>query len=96
MSQVPDDSLLIAELKEMVRDGRRFKAAHFGWLPDTWREKLNPGVPPVAFGKLLSYLNPVKQYSADDFWQRSPKRRRRVVDRSELQLGIPEELLTPA
>ncbi|GEM_PF-3288940 len=31
--QVSDDSLLIAELKEAVRDRR----VCFNWLPDTWR-----------------------------------------------------------
>ena len=37
VSQVPDDSLLVAELKETVRDGRRFKGVSFSCLSDTWR-----------------------------------------------------------
>jgi predicted ATPase len=41
--QVPDDSLLVAELKEMVRLGQRFKRVSFGCLPDTWRQKAPEG-----------------------------------------------------
>lgn len=58
VSQVPDDSLLVAELKETVRDGKRFKRVCFSCLPDTWREKVS-GVNIVSRGKLLAYLNPV-------------------------------------
>jgi len=56
VNQVPDDSLLIAELKERVKQGKRFKVAHFSWLPDTWRSDADPQTPPVAKGKLLSYM----------------------------------------
>ncbi|MCP4688172.1 MAG: AAA family ATPase, partial [Desulfobacterales bacterium] len=37
VSQVDDNSLLVAELKETIKKGRRFKRARFAWLPDTWR-----------------------------------------------------------
>lgn len=60
--QVPDDSLLVAELKEAVRLGQQFKRVCFSCLPDTWRqlkasepEKVNV----VSRGELLAYLNPV-------------------------------------
>jgi predicted ATPase len=55
--QVPDDSLLIAELKEIVQDGRRFEGARFSWLEGTWRQHVYPEIYPVAKGKLLDYLN---------------------------------------
>lgn len=55
--QVPDDSLLIAESKEIVQDGQRFAGVRFSWLPGTWRQVAYPGVHPVAKGNLLSYLN---------------------------------------
>ena len=35
--QVPDESLLVAELKETVDSGKRFKRVCFGCLPNTWR-----------------------------------------------------------
>ncbi|MEC4817494.1 MAG: hypothetical protein SAK29_30125 [Scytonema sp. PMC 1069.18] len=52
--QVPDDSLLVAELKEMVRLGQRFKRVSFGSLPDTWRQKTPEGSV-VSKHKLLAY-----------------------------------------
>ena len=92
VSQVLDDSVLLAEPKEIVRDGRRLRTVRFSWLPETWRSRAEPDVPPVAKGKLLSYLNPV---SSVDPWQeyaekaRDSKRTRRVVDRPDLQGLLP-------
>src|SRR5262249_22021660 len=57
--QVPDDSLLVAELKETVRDGQRFNRLCFSCLPDTWRVNSPEKVDIVSKGKLLAYLNPV-------------------------------------
>jgi len=78
VGQVPDDSLLVAELKETVRNGSRFKAAAFSGLPDNWRLEAaeEPGV--VPRGKLLSYLNPILPEP------RETRTRRRVVDRPDL------------
>lgn len=60
VAQVPDDSLLVAELKERIDDSNhRFKTARFSWLPDTWRARAQPEVSPVARGQVLAYLNPV-------------------------------------
>jgi predicted ATPase len=74
VSLVPDDSLVIAELKETVRPvddakgkervrrEQRFQRVSFGCLEGTWRqEKAEAGeeVNLVAKGKLLSYLNPI-------------------------------------
>jgi predicted ATPase len=62
VQQVPDDSLLVAELKETFIEGRRFKRVSFSYLPNTWREAKSPEgekVQVVSKGKLLAYLNPV-------------------------------------
>ena len=62
VQQIPDDSLLVAELKETVRDGQRFKRVCFGYLSDTWRATKDPESRPeniTSRGKLLAYLNPV-------------------------------------
>lgn len=80
--QVPDDSLLVAETKEKVREGQRFKHAAFSWLPGTWRAKAEPTVHPVAKGKLLAYLNPVAQ---EPNKKSANKARQRVIDRADLQ-----------
>lgn len=57
VANVPDDSLLIAELRDTVKNKHHFKSAEFSWLPDTWRHRAFPEVHPVAKGNVLSYLN---------------------------------------
>lgn len=92
VKQVSEDSLLVAELKETVRDDQRFKRACFRWLPDTWRAKAAPDVYPVAKGRLLAYLDPL--IAAERYWMSQPskskkRRPRRVVDRPDLQPMLP-------
>ncbi len=100
VAQVPDDSLLVAELKETIRDGRRFKRAHFAALPNTWRSTVPEAGPPVSRGSLMAYLNPVipSEHDGDDLpthdqRDASPEQRRhktrRVVDREDLQPLLP-------
>lgn len=98
VSQVLDDSLLVAEHKETVRNGQRFKRVTFSPLPDTWRDKVpNPPIP-VSRGKLLAYLNPVvpdhnvEKYSGTSQHKdlkSSSKEKRRVVDRQDFQPVLP-------
>ncbi len=86
VSQVPDSSLIVAELKEIVQDGQRFKGARFSWLPDTWRQEANPDVHPVARGKLLAYLNPVvSMEQLAKLKRRKSSRTMRVIDRPDVQ-----------
>jgi len=86
VTQVPDDSLLVAELREIVRNGERFKALSFASLPDTWRTD-QAHARTVSRGNLLSYLNPVApQFSVSDV-TRHP--RKRVADRLDLQPLLP-------
>jgi len=100
VSQVPDDSLLVAELKEMLHSGKRFKGACFNYLPDTWRrEKAVGEVSVVSKGKLLAYLNPLahEELNEDEAGdgenhrrvKQTRRKKRRVVDRSDLQLLLP-------
>jgi predicted ATPase len=96
--QVPEDSLVVAELKEVVRNGQTFKRVSFGCLPDTWRRKLQENkmnespVPIITKGNLLAYLNPTASISDDVDSGRKP---RRVVDRDDLTPFIPG-LFTPS
>jgi predicted ATPase len=106
--QVPDDSLLVAELRETVRSDQRFKRVCFGCLPDTWRQTKDPEpnkVNVIPKGKLLAYLNPVPSEDTEfddngyDPNHQQPKhiksKKRRVVDREDLQPlipGFPSEL----
>jgi len=82
--QVPDGSLVIAELKEIVRGDERVKCARFSCLPDSWRSRAD-GTPVVAKGKLLAYLNPVAPPSEQERSATRTKRARRVVDRPDIQ-----------
>jgi predicted ATPase len=82
VQQVPEDSLLVAELKETVVDGQRFKRASFSYLPNTWRDHENGedrSSKIISKGELLGYLNPVS----------SQPKQERVVDRPDLQSLIP-------
>jgi predicted ATPase len=98
--QVPDDSLVIAELKEIVNNHKRYKGVRFSCLNDTWRTK-DEAVNIVAKGRLLGYLNPVvfnekiDVYSSGNYKTKS-KRKSRVVDRSDIQpyiTGFMEDIL---
>lgn len=94
VGQVPDDSLLVAELKESVRDQVRFKHVCFSCLPETWRSNI-PASSTVSKGKLMAYLNPLAfaENLNDGSSRRTAKRAhaqtRRVVDREDLQLLLP-------
>jgi predicted ATPase len=83
VSQIPDDSLLLAELREIVKDGRRLKGLSFAALPDTWRSGIE-GEKIISRGKLLAYLNPSLHPPEED-----SRRSRRVVDRTDLQGFLP-------
>ena len=87
VSQVPEDSLLVAESKETVEEGgERYERLSCSCLPGTWRAGEDGGGE-VSLGKLLSYLNPVlsKAAHAGDGPGGSP----RVVDRPDVQMLLP-------
>jgi len=96
VGEVQDDSLLVAELKETLRGGMRFKRVCFGCLPGTWRQtKVPPQETPavVSRGVLLHYLNPhvpsdsMGSYAGEGTSRRKAggrhTRKRRVVDRED-------------
>ncbi|HLP87268.1 MAG TPA: AAA family ATPase [Nostocaceae cyanobacterium] len=84
--QVPDDSLLFAELREKVSSGKRFKGLSFSCLPNTWREKAPEGVNIISKGELLAYLNPIPIDDTEENMQSKPHR---VIDREDLKSLIP-------
>lgn len=97
VSQIPDDNLLVAELKEIVNNGKRFKRLSLSCLDQTWRTRAPEGMRVLSKGKLLSYLNPILPESGIDEWQLNEGvrrktrkiRRRRVVDREDIQMLLP-------
>jgi predicted ATPase len=87
VAQVPDDSLLVAESKEMLRFGQRFDRVTFSPLPKTWRAKAPEAGAPVPKGKLMAYLNPIASGSNDSDADSGSVLR--VMDREDLQLLLP-------
>ncbi len=93
VQQVPDDSLLVAEIIESLQQKGCVKGACFSCLPGTWRveKSADPQREHVCSkGKLLAYLNPVplaKQREELEDIPRPYRRRpsRRVVDRDDVQ-----------
>lgn len=92
VGQIPDDSLLIAELKEYVEGGKRFKGLSLSCLDKTWRTKAPENIRVVPKGKLLSYLNPIAPEPDTDDWRshagkkrKTRGTRRRVVDRDDMK-----------
>jgi len=58
--QVPEDTLLVAEPRELISSGSRFQGIRFSCLPGTWRAKKAPNEASICrLGDLLAYLNPV-------------------------------------
>lgn len=86
VAQVPEDTLLVAQLSEGIGpSGRRFSYVVFKPLADTWRARTSDQTAaPVSRGHLIAYLNP---FSAA---QPSRRKGRRVMDRPDLQMLLPE------
>lgn len=84
-AEVPDDSILVAEITE--------EGAKFSCLSDTWRAEIE-GTSIVSKGKVLSYLNPNERYSVDQLKELAKdfekhNRKRRVIDRLDFQPFLP-------
>ena len=88
--QVPEDSLIVAELRETVQNGRRFKRVHFTGLPGTWRQSKDSQAA-VSLGMLLAYLSPDEPRASpasNGSAKATPSRR--VMDRPDIrQLVLP-------
>ena len=94
---VPEDSLLVAELKETRSDnGVRYKRVVYNPLKGTWRTKIDKNqYYAVSLGQLLSYLLPA---SLPDDGSPQPLTKRvkdrsdiRDIQHNQLQLTIPFE-----
>ena len=87
---VEDADLLVAEPSEVSVNGQRCRAVRFSWLEGTWRHVANPKERPLSRGLLKSYLNPLAvAESMEDENQDGTRRSRRVKDRNDLQLLLP-------
>ncbi len=90
VSQVDEEDMLVAEVKEAIgSNGRRFNRLVFGCLDGTWRAATGdtPIAAPAAF---LPYLNPAKlQFGSRTSKLKRGAKKRRVADREELQAALP-------
>ena len=93
---------LVAELRETIQSGQRFRRVCFGHLPNTWRQNKDPSQHRrniISKGKLLAYLNPVPsqeleldddRYDKNNLDKKAVQRKKtRVIDRPDLQCLIP-------
>ncbi len=89
VQQVPDGSVLVAELREMDPDSIGFRSACFSCLPKTWRDsdkaRESGPVHVCQKGDLLAYLNPVLRAISGEARKNES---RRVIDREDLQRYI--------
>ncbi len=103
--EIPDDSLLLAQLRDTVSQGKHFKGVRFSYLSNTWRaDKIAQGetASVTSPGEVLRLLSPIKRGLEDQpSWERQAVRRvskcktshrRSVADRAEEWL-IPEASL---
>jgi len=88
VAQVPEDSLLIAELRELLEEGKPFSALSFACLRNTWRARM-PRASIVPRGRVLEYLSVI---SSSENWRyqtdNASTSRKRVVDRDDMQLDL--------
>lgn len=94
--QIPDDSLLVAELYESAEGGQRFPCVRFSPLEDTWRSGIPGAGRPIAKGSILAYLNPIepavrvpRPEPPSNGRGRATRQSSRVVDRPDLQAMFP-------
>ena len=83
IQEVFDDTLLIAESREVVQAGQRFNGVRFNWLSETWRAAALPDVPPVSKGQLLAYLGPAMPRAP--LPKLKSKKPQRIIERSDIQ-----------
>ena len=90
VAQIPDDSLIMADLQMIERDGRWSKGLCLSCLPETWRAEAQE-MDVVRKGDLLAYLNPIpRQKNISEFTPltNASHKLRRVIDRRDLQLAF--------
>lgn len=88
VQQVPEDSLLMAELRESIDSyGNFYKRAVYIPLGGTWRTRLEKEGETTSLGHLLTYLNPTgnEEPEYDDVDSVTKKIRKRVMDREDVK-----------
>lgn len=89
VQQVPEDSLVVAEQREIIRENLRSRVVAFRALPDNWRQKAKGAPKVVPLGHLLTYFNPVTLESLRRQQEMSGTSRKAVAQRPDVQTLLP-------
>ena len=97
VSVVPEDTLVVGEIREGRRNGRKYRFTAFSALAHTWRTQpkqptstTKSGAASVmGKGQLLAYLNPIGPTEIVKKRNVTSSHTRRVADREDLQLLLP-------
>jgi predicted ATPase len=95
VSRVPEESLLVAELAAMEKNGREFKATRFCSLADTWRQNDPEKPATVAKERLSAFFPPVVtpqpeiDYSVRERKKETGTRRDQQTERSDPHPFLP-------
>lgn len=90
VKQVPDESLLLAELKQITHSkNKQCSVLSFAFLSKTWRAEVSEDKP-VQRGRVLEYLNPTPGADEATAQSTSPTSKpvRRVMDREDMQISL--------
>jgi predicted ATPase len=95
VAEVPDDTLLITQTRERVKDGGSYRYTSFAALQGTWRSKPRGAdsnddapMPAILMGRLLDYLNPFTRFHEASSGNTKPHKKR-VIDRQDMQMLLP-------
>ncbi|MEO1514793.1 MAG: AAA family ATPase [Bacteroidota bacterium] len=85
VSEIPANSLVYLDLKEVVENGNRFKIAFTSALSDTWRT-VKGNTKPITKGKLMAYFNTNDSNINLDYLLKDEKAEKKVKDRQDLNI----------
>ncbi len=80
VTQVPEDCLVVAESRELLRNNQPAQGVEFGCLPKNWRSKATPRPREIAIGRLLGYLNPTPEQDEEPQTSLAPLSTRQRVN----------------
>lgn len=91
VAQVPPDSVVIAEAREVIHHGHPVRGVSFGCLPGNWRTRATPPPREIGLRQLLSYLNPTPEIEEEPplstLSESAPRRVRDLFTRNQLTWG---------
>lgn len=93
VAEVPDDSLLLAERVLVNRDGQWVSTVIFRHLDGTWRGRAENAPRPIQRGRIMAFLNPVRQSDHPDEHSSQRHSERRVIERDDIRQSRAHEFV---